>query len=264
MCQVTTSGATHGGGNMRRVLFRGEGSTDWGLAPFTTLEAARTALATVSSLILSVWRHSIDGARLRHYVSRSGHDALRLSIGSGRIVHKGWFGIDLKRGVNVFRCDLRRPFTLSDGILDSLLAEHIIEHFALDDVLRILSECYRVLKPDAPIRIVCPDARIAWKLLSGVSDLDTERQLSLDSSLHGWKRDSLLDLRVANRLIYQFGQHCICLTPEWVLKLLLYTGFRDAYVVPLGQTLYFDAVPDTHLERFPGSDCEAFAIEAKK
>lgn len=34
---------------------------------------------------------------------------------------------------------------------------HILEHFTRDDALKVLKECYRVLKPNGVLRISCPD-----------------------------------------------------------------------------------------------------------
>lgn len=56
--------------------------------------------------------------------------------------------------------------SLTDDTVDEVYAGHFLEHFEYDlhdwqtsDVHRLLTECFRVLKPDGRIGIVVPDIR---------------------------------------------------------------------------------------------------------
>jgi predicted SAM-dependent methyltransferase len=248
---------------MRKPVFRGPGETDWGLPPFASRhiwEELRTALAEVFHHLVV---HGREVRRLRRRVAGL-TGPVRVSIGSGRTVQDGWLGIDLRKGADVYRCDLRKRLPFQDGMVDALLAEHIVEHFPLDDIPAVLGEFHRVLRPGAPVRVVCPDAEIVFALLRGVRDERTENQLVIDARMHRWDAVSTTPLRVANRMTYEFGNHKALLTERAVAGLLADAGFVDVVPARLGRSVYFDPVPGTHLARYPDSELEAFVLEARR
>lgn len=53
--------------------------------------------------------------------------------------------------------DLRDPIPLADGSVSRILTEHFVEHIKLEEISRLLIECYRLLKPGGHMRIACPD-----------------------------------------------------------------------------------------------------------
>jgi predicted SAM-dependent methyltransferase len=246
-----------------RVAFRNSDDTDWGYLPPRPADAwhalADAFVAVRHEVLLQRW----EGRRLAraiHGQARVG--PVRLSIGSGRRLEPGWLGIDYKRSEQVFAHNLERPLPLPDGCLDAVLAEHILEHFPLDHICGLLRECMRVLRPGAPLRVVCPDAAVVAELLAGRITPRAEAQLALDARIHGWPQDERLANRVANRLAYQFGQHKSLLTSADMSRLLHEVGFVGVTKVEPTETAYFPNVPGTHFTRFPDSVAEAFALEA--
>ncbi|MEV6491238.1 methyltransferase domain-containing protein [Actinoplanes sp. NPDC051633] len=207
--------------------------------------------------------HKREGRRLRRVVMNSSQPIM-LSIGSGRYLQPGWIGIDYKRSEKIFACNLERPIPLPNGCVDGLLAEHILEHFMLDDIPQVLRECVRILKPGAPLRVVCPDASIVGEILLGYWTERVAKQIAFDSRIHGWKADRYIGLRVANRIAYQFGQHKALLTADSVSSLLKQAGLKGVTVVHPLETAYFGSVPGTHFDRFPDSTQEAFAVEGRR
>lgn len=55
--------------------------------------------------------------------------------------------------------DLTRPLPFPGNTFSVVYASHILEHLYLADGQRLLSECWRVLKPRGTIRLVVPDLR---------------------------------------------------------------------------------------------------------
>jgi predicted SAM-dependent methyltransferase len=94
------------------------------------------------------------GAQRRYLESRS---IRKLQIGAGRNALDGWLSTDLHPWFNVQFLDATRRFPFDDGTFDYVFSEHLIEHLEYSDGLRMLTECYRVLKPGGRIRISTPD-----------------------------------------------------------------------------------------------------------
>lgn len=51
-----------------------------------------------------------------------------------------------------------------DGVVDLIYASHVLEYFDRDDVVLVLKEWYRVLKPGGTIRVAVPDFHSMVKL----------------------------------------------------------------------------------------------------
>jgi predicted SAM-dependent methyltransferase len=84
---------------------------------------------------------------------------VKLHLGCGGTYLRGWINIDttLPRGRRDLRWDLRRGLPLPDGVVESIFAEHLLEHLDLRDGLRLLKECHRVLTAGGVLRIGVPD-----------------------------------------------------------------------------------------------------------
>lgn len=82
---------------------------------------------------------------------------LRLHLGSGTHRLDGWINVDIL-GMNAdLLWDLRDGLPFPDSCVSAVFLEHVLEHFALADVLDVLRECHRVLAPGGIIRIGMPD-----------------------------------------------------------------------------------------------------------
>ncbi len=62
--------------------------------------------------------------------------------------------------------DLSRGIPLKNDIADYVFSSHFLEHLYREDALRLLKECYRVLKKGGLIRISVPDLEFAVSLYS--------------------------------------------------------------------------------------------------
>lgn len=80
--------------------------------------------------------------------------SLRVNIGCGRKLDRGWIGIDSQNfGDNIVR-DLTKGLPFSDETVDEIKAEHIFEHIL--DLQFVINECFRVLKKGGKMKVVCP------------------------------------------------------------------------------------------------------------
>jgi SAM-dependent methyltransferase len=95
---------------------------------------------------------------------------IRLNLGSGEQPLPGYINVDLapeRRGqqpdVNCDVRDLRGVF--SDGYADEILAVHVVEHMWRWEVVDILKEWVRVLKPGGDLILECPNLISACEAL---------------------------------------------------------------------------------------------------
>ncbi len=58
---------------------------------------------------------------------------------------------------NHIRHDLTQPFPLEDNCIDFFHSEDVFEHIPMSQIKSILDEIYRVLKPNALLRVALPD-----------------------------------------------------------------------------------------------------------
>lgn len=87
---------------------------------------------------------------------------LRLNLGGGLVPLPGYTNVDRKTGQEVY------PLVYADGSAHEIRASHVLEHFSHRQVLAVLKEWVRVLKPGGRLAIAVPDfTEIAKQYLAG-------------------------------------------------------------------------------------------------
>ena len=94
---------------------------------------------------------------------------VRLNLGCGDKILAGYVNVDLAAD-RVGRqpdlvCDLRRLEPVADASVDEVLAIHVVEHFWQWEVLEVLREWLRVMKPGARMVLECPNLLAACEAL---------------------------------------------------------------------------------------------------
>lgn len=83
---------------------------------------------------------------------------VKLNLGCGPNLKKGWVNIDLFRPTADLQLDLREAWPFPDGTVSYIYSEHVFEHFEFHtEVPHFLAEAIRVLKPDGVFDVVVPD-----------------------------------------------------------------------------------------------------------
>lgn len=90
---------------------------------------------------------------------------MKLNLGCGHWILPGYVNVDaapsrLGQKPDVI-CDLRKLTPFEDGCAEEVLAVHVIEHFWRWEVVAVLREWMRVLKPGAPLILECPNLQSA-------------------------------------------------------------------------------------------------------
>jgi predicted SAM-dependent methyltransferase len=121
---------------------------------------------------------------------------LKLHLGCGLNVVEGWVNVDgswnarlakyprVRRALAAARVipaesakvqwrgdlrilDVRDPLPFPASSCDAVYASHLLEHLYLDDALKLLRECFRVLRPGGTLRLVVPDLRAIVREYNG-------------------------------------------------------------------------------------------------
>ena len=88
------------------------------------------------------------------------HNFRMLNLGAGPNRRDGWLTADaFKPQADIYlNATGRLPF--ADQSWDLIYSEHMLEHIHVDKVRRLLTEIYRVLKPEGVFRVTVPDLEI--------------------------------------------------------------------------------------------------------
>ena len=74
------------------------------------------------------------------------HEELRLDLGCGPNKRSGFIGVDLHDAADL-RWDLRWGLPFPDASVSMIRSDHFFEHLEIENVVALLRECHRVLKP---------------------------------------------------------------------------------------------------------------------
>lgn len=136
-----------------------------------------------------------------------------LHLGSGNVRLPGWINIDGEADAADMKLDLRQPLPFSENEVDGIFAEHFIEHITRPEAVAFLRECYRVLKPNAIVRLSTPDLRyLIAAYISGELDewrdvgwiAQTSCQL-LNEGMRLWGHQWLYDNQELSNILAEAG-----------------------------------------------------------
>jgi len=90
-----------------------------------------------------------------------GQNNLKIHLGCGPRSVSGWVNVDAtnQEGVDL-QWDLRSALPFDNCSTEMIYSEHVLEHLHKPDALKLLGECYRILKPGGLMRIGVPDAEL--------------------------------------------------------------------------------------------------------
>lgn len=105
------------------------------------------------------------------------NDQLNLNIGAGQYVINNFKSLDFysehyypnKKKFNKERVeyDIRQDnVPYEDNSVDNIYCSHVIEHIEEEYVIKLIKECFRVLKPSGVLRISCPDGKFLFNVSS--------------------------------------------------------------------------------------------------
>jgi predicted SAM-dependent methyltransferase len=127
----------------------------------------------------------------------------------------------------------RLPF--ADSTIDAVYASHVLEHLHLEDGIRLLSECRRILRRgDGVLRLVLPDTRrMAIEYLASEDPIAAER---FNRELMFRPAVRARGLRRLYEALADFHSHKFMYDEAYLMRLLESEGFREAAACGFGQS----------------------------
>jgi ubiquinone/menaquinone biosynthesis C-methylase UbiE len=182
-----------------------------------------------------------------------GHDTTAqrpLNIGCGRFPAAGWINLDRKRRAGVdLVADLRRlPF--ADGSIGYAAAIHVLQDFAHAEIVPVLEEIARVLRPGGVLRLGLPDLD---KAIAAYGRKDVAYFQVADQE---WQS---LGAKLVTQIVW-FGDSRTPFTLDFALEALRKAGFEQVRPCPFGTTL--SAFPS--LATLDNRERESLFVEATR
>lgn len=144
---------------------------------------------------------------------------LRLHLGSGPVKLSGWLNLDFSEPTcsDDLQWDLRFPIPLEDQSCSLIYSEHVLEHFPVQDGVRLLQDCWRLLVPGGVLRCAMPSLdHILERVASGLwrdqdwlswpeyRHVETRAEM-LNMVFRGWDHQWLYDTEELHRRLRGAG-----------------------------------------------------------
>ncbi|NIK74774.1 putative SAM-dependent methyltransferase [Thermonema lapsum] len=174
---------------------------------------------------------------------------IKIDVGGGDFKRDGWFTLDLNYKSDLV-WDLRNGLPFPDNSLDYIYTSHTLEHFYFKEIIFLLKEFYRVLKPAKGIlRIAVPNARIYINAYY--------ENKELPSHFLGYKPafNNTTKIDYINYIAYMDGHHKYLFDEENLKYLVEYVGFKNVKIVE------FDGSVDLFERKHESIYCVGYKIK---
>jgi predicted SAM-dependent methyltransferase len=147
---------------------------------------------------------------------------LWLDIGAGRVLGRnGWTTVDGEKGADI-QFNLLNRFPLPDDCVEKLYSSHVLEHFFYPDIMRLLRECHRILKPGGTISICVLDATI---FIAGYQHPERMREREAGFFQTAFHYHTPIDY--LNYIAYMWNDHRHLFDEANLIAILQAAGFQD-------------------------------------
>ena len=180
----------------------------------------------------------------------------RLNWGCGHVGQPGWINSDLKDGPDIqITADIRYGLPLDDDSLDYVVSIHALPMIAYPDLVPVLQELRRMLKPGGALRLAVPDVdRTIHAYLRGDRDYFLPGQEGDEQDVRS--RGG----RFITHLLW-YGYTVSLFTADFIEELLMKAGFRDVRQCAFKQTSTEHAPGILELDN---REAESLFVEAVK
>lgn len=173
----------------------------------------------------------------------------RLNWGCGTQPEPGWINSDRKQAPGVeISCDIREGLPLAEGEIDYAVSIHALPEVPYPDLVPVLTELRRVLKPGGTLRLGLPNMEHAF---------DAYRRGESDWFLIPDDEMSSLGGKLITQLIW-YGYSRTLFVPQFAEELLRKAGFAQIHHCASGET----ASPYPDIVALDDRPLESFFVEA--
>lgn len=117
---------------------------------------------------------------------------MMLNIACGRRYNDKWVNIDFHAdSSDVRKVNILSGLPFDDALFEVVYCSHFLEHLSLEQVMMLMREVLRILKPNGVFRVVVPDLEnICREYLSVLAELDSGKMVERK---HEWIVTELID-----------------------------------------------------------------------
>jgi predicted SAM-dependent methyltransferase len=189
----------------------------------------------------------------------------KLHIGGGWHLIDGWLNTDIALIPGVMHMDATRPFPFKDETFQYVFTEHMVEHIAYAEFVRMLHECCRVMRNGGVVHITTPDLNALAGLLSGPRSQIQERYIAFFNKHFLPKDHPDTPAAIINAFFKSWG-HTFIYDRETLEIALRSAGFHSIAHCRLGESNHASLRNLEHKGRYPDGllDYESVAVEAIK
>jgi len=150
---------------------------------------------------------------------------IKLHLGCGKRYIPGFIHIDLVDYPHIdYKTDVSDLSMFEDNSVDLIYACHVLEHFKRHEVMGVLAEWYRVLKPGGILRVAVPDFEAIVKVYEKYKDMELIMGL-----LYGGQD-------------YEYNFHYVAFDFKYLEKLLKKVGFKNIHRYDWRKTIHKDTM----------------------
>lgn len=170
------------------------------------------------------WRKQGRKNHARVAVLLEASKPIRLELGAGGRKLDGWISVDQHHGADI-RMNLLEPLPFPDASVSSVYSSHLLEHFDYADLVRLLSECYRVLDAGGEFSAAVPNARIYLDAYHDPESFAPESYGLYEPAFHYHA-----PIDYVNYIAYMAGHHRYMFDERNLTDILEKTGFQNVRV----------------------------------
>lgn len=152
----------------------------------------------------------------------NGSESIKLELGAGNRKMQGWTSVDLHGNCSL-SLDLTKPIPFPDNSVSMIYSSHLLEHFEYSELIKLLAECLRILKPGGSFSACIPNARIYLNAYHDANSFDPAAYCRYEPA---YNFNSPIDY--VNYMAYMAGHHKYMFDEENIIAILNKVGFRNA------------------------------------
>lgn len=150
------------------------------------------------------------------------HSPIKLELGAGENRGiAGWTYVDLNENCDL-SLDLTQPFPFPDNSVQMIYSSHLLEHFKYGDLINLLKECHRIIKPGGIFNAAVPNARIYLNAYQNPEGFEPGKFCAYEPAFN---YNSKIDY--VNYIAYMDGHHRYMFDEDNLIAILKKVCFRN-------------------------------------
>jgi predicted SAM-dependent methyltransferase len=149
---------------------------------------------------------------------------INLEFGECKKRLSGGVTVDVARGADI-RLDFRNPLPFQSNCTDQIYTSHLLEHLPYDALIKLLKECFRILKREGSLTVAVPNARIYLEAYIRPQNFNATEYCAYKP---GFKYHSEIDY--VNYIAYMDGHHHYMFDEKQLISILQSIGFKNVHM----------------------------------